>query len=179
MSDDAELRAKARREWWDLKRKLEQVPDVDVPTEAEAIAMLEDLYSQIPPLECKGLCHDTCTAIDASELERRRLRERGVELSYLPISIQIRDIKRAGVQPRCPALGPLNNCTVYDVRPMICRAFGVVYEPAAYNVPHSQPMMCDRGCIPDGTMNPREFARVMLDIEMLSELVTGVSRASK
>ena len=40
---------------------------------AEAYAALDDLYGQLPALECKRRCHDTCTVIDMSELERERI----------------------------------------------------------------------------------------------------------
>jgi hypothetical protein len=40
---------------------------------AEAYAALDDLYGQLPALECKGRCHDTCMVIDMSELERERI----------------------------------------------------------------------------------------------------------
>lgn len=135
--------------------------------------MLDELYAQLPALECKGRCHDTCTVIDASELERQRMAEAGVTLpeALYPLRRYIEE----GEVPRCPALGPLNNCTVYAVRPFICRAFGLVHQPEN-PVPHNGPMMCDHGCIPDGTLSPAEFARVMLRIEELSRQVTEVDR---
>lgn len=140
--------------------------------------MLEELYASLPALECRGLCHDTCTAIDASELERERLAERGVVLPAALAHQQLAELIASGRTPRCPALGPLNTCTVYDVRPFICRAFGLVRDRATEppGSPHGGPMMCGHGCIPDGTLDLWEYARVLDDIERLSVLVTGVSR---
>lgn len=140
--------------------------------------MLDDLYAQLPALECKGLCHDSCTAIDASELERERLRERGVELSQEPAAQQLVRYRRTGEVPRCPALGPLNTCTVYDVRPFVCRAFGLVYDPDVLpGDARRQVMMCDHGCVPDGVITTAELHRILADIERLSVRVTGVRRA--
>lgn len=138
---------------------------------ANAIAILEDLYSQLPALECKGRCHDSCTSIDASELERERLRERGIELPIRLSHQQLAVLIAADRTPRCPALSALNTCAAYDVRPFICRAFGMVYDPAT-----GGGLMCDHGCIPDKTMTPAELFRLLREIELLSVEVTGVSR---
>lgn len=144
-------------------------------TEAEALAQLDELYAGLPALECKGLCHDSCTAIDASELERRRMEARGVFLPLESARSQLARYEAGDPIPRCPALGPLNNCTVYDVRPFTCRAFGMVHQRENMFA-HTGPMMCDHGCIPDGTMTIGEYYRVVMDIERLSQEVTGVAR---
>ncbi|GJF04989.1 hypothetical protein PSD17_39420 [Pseudonocardia sp. D17] len=148
--------------------------------------MLDDLYGQLPAIECKGLCHDTCTSIDASELERRRIAAAGVNLPDEPAADRVArlrpdahglvDVARARPEDRrCPALGPLNNCTVYEVRPFVCRAFGLVHQ-RENPLPHTGPMMCDHGCIPDGTISLAEFGRIVVAIERLSQEVTGVAR---
>lgn len=136
----------------------------------EAYAALDELYAQLPALECKGRCHDTCTAIDMSVLERERIEEAtGVRIP-LPLYPPDRNLVD-GVPPRCVALGPLNTCRVYAVRPFICRAFGMVLTNP--DEPHSGPMMCDYGCIPDAVLSAPEFARIMRSILELSEAVTG------
>ncbi len=161
---------------------------------AEAVAELDRLYAQLPRLLCKGLCADSCHNPDASQLERDRIAERGVILPEpIPGRVWARmaaaaeatsaDTSGNGPHPRkhrgsglpsCPALGPLSTCTVYDVRPFVCRAFGaVVTNPLT---PMSGPMMCDHGCIPEGVLSIDEYLRVLTDIERLSRLVTGVAR---
>lgn len=149
-----------------------------VPSKEEALAMLDDLYAQLPALECKGLCHDSCTGVDASELERERIRARGVELSRASPQLQMKLILGGHQIPRCPALGPLNNCTVYAVRPFTCRAFGLTMDPRAPGemATFKGPMMCDHGCVPDGTITIGEYYRIIQVIEELSVVVTGVSR---
>lgn len=143
-------------------------------TRTQAITMLEELYAQLPPLECKGLCHDSCTSIDASELERERMRERGVELPSGMPHDRLKALIALGVTPRCPALSPLNTCSVYEVRPFICRAFGVVLDRQT-----GEGLMCEHGCIPDGTIDPGQVYRALREIEELSAEVTGVSRAPR
>lgn len=145
------------------------------PTKEEALAMLDELYASLPALECKGRCHDTCTAIDASELERQRIAERGVTLPEWIDHGTLKALIASGATPRCPALSPLNTCRVYEVRPLICRAFGMTHDPRN-PFPNFGPMMCDHGCVPDGTISLQELSKALREIEALSREVTGVSR---
>jgi Fe-S-cluster containining protein len=73
-----------------------------------------------------------------------------------------------GRMPRCPALGPLNNCRAYDARPFICRAFGAVLPT----------LQCEHGCVTENGdfIESAESYRVLYDIERLSREVTGVAR---
>lgn len=146
-------------------------------TEAEAYALLDELYAMLPPIDCKGKCFDSCTSIEVSELERRRISARGVHLPETPIRARQRLHRTVGTHARCPALSSFNTCTVYDVRPFVCRAFGMVSES---DVPHEeifrQAMMCDYGCIPDGVISVAHFVGILDKIEMLSRQVTGVTR---
>lgn len=163
---------------------------VDVPTVAEARAALDELYAQLPPIQCKGLCRDSCYNVDASQLERDRIAERGVQLPEpVPGRVWLRLAEGAraaagdaatgngptdGSLPPCPALSTLGTCRVYDVRPLMCRAFGMV--PTSQVDPHRGPMMCDHGCIPEGVMSLADYVAALADVERLSRLVTGVAR---
>ena len=69
----------------------------------EAYAALDDLYGQLPALERKGRCHDTCTVIDMSELERERIADTTGVAIPLPI-YPLRQWFEDGRSPRCPAL---------------------------------------------------------------------------
>ncbi|SEF34466.1 Putative zinc-or iron-chelating domain-containing protein [Amycolatopsis pretoriensis] len=147
-----------------------------IPTRAEAIAALEDLYEQVPAIECKGLCHDSCTSIDASELERERLAARGVTLPVHMSYERLQALIATGKTPRCPALSPLNTCSVYDVRPLICRVFGVVRDRSDLI---RGGLRCEHGCIPDATIDASELFRALRQIEELSIAVTGVPRSRR
>jgi Fe-S-cluster containining protein len=134
-----------------------------------AYAELDELYESIPRVRCKGLCADSCTIAPASELEKRRMAEHGHELITQ---------RPPGPIPRCPSLGPLNNCLSYHVRPFVCRAFGVVVDDRVDSSQwHRQPLMCDHGCVSDdGRYVPlAEMYRVSEEIERLSRGVTGVA----
>lgn len=98
------------------------------PTSARA---LRNIYSQIPDLHCKGLCANSCrTRIDMSTAEQERI-ERTIGES-LPESM----FQREGLV--CPLLED-DRCTVYGVRPTVCRLWGV-----------AESMPCRHGCTPDG-----------------------------
>jgi Fe-S-cluster containining protein len=47
----------------------------------------------------------------------------------------------------CPLLDMNNMCTIYDIRPMICRIFGLVKK-----------MRCPHGCKPTKWLNDRQAA---------------------
>jgi uncharacterized protein len=100
---------------------------------------IEELWAQVPEVHCKGLCADYCGPIDASVVERRLLRERGVRLRALPLI----EVGTGRARP-CPALVD-GRCTVYDIRPLICRIWGAVRR-----------LQCEHGCEPDRWLSDLE-----------------------
>jgi hypothetical protein len=84
-------------------------------------AKLEAVYAQIQKIACKGLCFDACGPIVMSGVEYARLGE--------PVFTTL----------RCPVLGPDNRCTKYEVRPTICRLWGV-----------AEGTQCPHGCEIEG-----------------------------
>lgn len=100
-------------------------------------ASLADIYSLIPPMACRGRCQAACGPIDAGALERRALSEAGVHLPNNALRLiagQLREHQPAS----CPALGMYGQCTVYDIRPGICRLWGAI-----------ESMQCAYGCRPE------------------------------
>jgi Fe-S-cluster containining protein len=89
------------------------------------MADLDDLYAQVPDVGCKGLCVNSCGSVAMSPEEQRRIAERGVHLPLL-----------AAFVDHCPALRN-GRCSVYEVRPMVCRLWGAV-----------EGMKCPFGCAP-------------------------------
>lgn len=134
-------------------------------TRGEAYALLDELYGQLPSIMCKGVCSDSCVPFELPQIERDRVAETtGVVLAEL------------GQGSRCPALGAFGTCTVYEVRPFMCRAFGMVYQPEGWHRTFEQMLMCDHGCVPEGTISISEFRRVLVAIEELSRAITGRPR---
>lgn len=132
-------------------------------TREQAIERLEELYAGLPSVQCKGWCHNSCTAIDLSRLERSRIRERGFELPPPMKQERLLRLITEDRTPRCPALSAVNTCRVYDVRPLICRAWGV-----------AEGMPCQYGCLPDGNLSDAAVARMLFEIERLSHAVMPV-----
>lgn len=97
---------------------------------ADIAARLDALYAQLPRIECRGSCHDSCGPIDMTRPERRRIAVAGYEVTPEAAIV-------AGM--RCPALTVLKRCAVYPVRPMICRLWGL-----------TRAMTCTYGCVPEG-----------------------------
>jgi hypothetical protein len=89
---------------------------------------LDELYESIPvSIECKGLCQESCGPIAMTQVEFRRI------------------VERTGIEPTIDDHGTCSllvggKCSIYDIRPTICRLWGI-----------SERMPCVFGCKP----NPR------------------------
>lgn len=86
---------------------------------------LRELYSELPSLDCLGLCADSCHHIGMTPLEQHIISEAGgpgISMAHSP----------------CPALDFVGRCSVYENRPTICRLWGAVAD-----------MPCHYGCKPD------------------------------
>lgn len=114
----------------------------------DVYAQLDALYEELPGLECRGKCQESCGPIDMSEAERRRIAEQGVEIR--PLSSP------------CPALSFLGTCSVYEVRPLICRLWSMV-----------EAMACPYGCMPEGGWLDDATARELI---ARSQQIGGRSR---
>jgi Fe-S-cluster containining protein len=86
-------------------------------------------------MECKGLCAGACGPIDMSAGERSLLRFRGVNV---PSPLEALEQLAITGDYSCPALVD-GRCSVYDVRPTICRLYGA-----------SEDFRCEHGCMPVG-----------------------------
>lgn len=116
--------------------------------------VLAGLYARVPAVACKGLCHWTCTPIEMSNRERRKIRDvHGVDIPEVPPGTHVRNMEPVD----CPALTPLKRCGVYEDRPMVCRLWGA-----------SESMPCPHGCepVPGSVLLPVVEARVLADEAM-------------
>lgn len=95
---------------------------------------LQAIYDKLPSIDCQGLCYDSCGPIDLSRREKVKIEKAaGHTLGVNGIT--------------CNMLVD-GRCSVYELRPMICRAWGVV-----------EGMPCPYGCKPDPAPMPdAEFA---------------------
>ena len=99
---------------------------------------LNRLYKKIPNLKCKGLCSDSCGPIKASKREVERLEE--VAGKKLKVNWTL----------TCSILTKEGKCSAYEVRPLICRLWGVVKK-----------MKCPHGCEPEVWLSDRDAFHLM------------------
>ncbi len=105
-------------------------------------AELDALYAELPALDCLGLCHGSCGPILMSPAESARLAEHG---TVIPLSWS------------CPALTMLRRCSVYEVRPLICRIWASV-----------ESMACPHGCRPDRWLTDVQARDLLVRAERIS-----------
>lgn len=93
-------------------------------------ALLDEVWASLPPMDCRGLCFDSCGPIRMTTPERQRVRAAGVDIP---------DGTYNNGPSLCPALTMLNRCAVYADRPTICRIYGM-----------TRTLKCQYGCEPEG-----------------------------
>ena len=87
---------------------------------------LQALYAELPAMECRGLCQQSCGPIQMSAEERRI-----IESQHGPVEAR-------PPTATCSMLR-MGRCLAYVDRPMICRLWGVI-----------DAMPCPWGCVPEG-----------------------------
>lgn len=106
----------------------------------ESEKALDALYAELPRLDCQGRCQESCGPILMSRIEWQRIQRRtGQRAPKLRADLT------------CPFLSAVGRCTVYGVRPMICRLWGLVPS-----------MPCVFGCQPERWLTEeqgREYLR--------------------
>lgn len=108
---------------------------------------IQRVWAAIPSTNCLGLCTESCGPIMASDIEEQLLAERGITiLARRPEQV----LAALAVTRDCPALVD-GRCSVYEVRPTICRLWGAADK-----------MPCPHGCVPDGGhLSERTSARLL------------------
>lgn len=125
---------------------------------------LKKIYKKIPKIACKGLCHNQCTIIAVSKIEREMIEKR---LNFDPfIEVIMHDdnfgdsrqslTKAAPENIRCPMLDANNRCSIYDIRPFLCRIFGVING-----------LKCDHGCEVESYISQKDATRLLIEIDNL------------
>ena len=114
-----------------------------VQPDAEVLAArltLASMYASLPTVVCKGLCAESCGPIACSQAEADRMEA----AAGRPLEFARR--------LTCGYLDQGNRrCTVYVVRPMICRLWGVAKE-----------MRCPWGCEPTSApVEPADVRRLI------------------
>lgn len=96
---------------------------------------IQSVWDAIPSTNCEGLCAGACGPVHASDVERQILAEHGIRIAEFTVENVLAELV---VSRDCPALVD-GRCSVYEVRPTICRLWGAVED-----------LPCPWGCEPDG-----------------------------
>lgn len=114
---------------------------------------LKKIYEKIPKIECKKSCAASCSVIMMSDAEHKVIKNKtGISPSFCEKTGSCNLLKE-------------NHCMAYDVRPLICRLFGVV-----------EAMRCPHGCIPERFISDEEAEAL---IKATKELGMKKSKAIK
>ncbi|MCH7945730.1 MAG: YkgJ family cysteine cluster protein [Armatimonadetes bacterium] len=116
------------------------------------IAELDAVYAELPTIDCKGLCQESCGPIvqarSTTAQELLRMQDSGGE--------------RRGKQRRQPLTCPYltaedetGRCSIYESRPGVCRLWGIVDSPL---------MRCPHGCEATEILSDRAGAMVMIGV---------------
>jgi len=110
---------------------------------------LDEIYAEVPALTCKKKCWRSCGVVPAFMVEAERMArylDRPIEsfaLATSDVTVMLWDraiddgLAAPIPEDRCPLLR-FNECSVYPVRPLICRLYGIVPR-----------MKCQWGCEPE------------------------------
>jgi Fe-S-cluster containining protein len=106
---------------------------IPLPVLADVLAV----YGKVPRLDCQGKCQEYCCPVGdtVTAVERDRMAKAA---GYEPNGLDWRN-----PEARCNMLGADGRCTVYAVRPIICRIWGVTDD-----------MRCPHGCKPVAYLAP-------------------------
>jgi hypothetical protein len=110
----------------------------DRVTKTKKLRMLREIYESIPDAGCKGLCVAECSTIPVFGFELEQLEAvAGRKLPTMPAGEEIGGLLLGReIGDPCPLL-VMGRCSVYEHRPLICRAFGSV-----------EGLRCPHGCRP-------------------------------
>lgn len=128
---------------------------------------LDAIYDSLPRLDCQKKCQECCGPLLVPKIEWQRIEEAGkfvplASLERVELHTWFKFMGKhnlVAMQPdenmSCRLLMPISGrCTVYPIRPLICRIWGCVKW-----------MRCPHGCLPERWMSQEEvkdlFARVL------------------
>jgi len=119
------------------------------------LATIDFLLKDVPAFTCKDGCADCCGPVVMTRLEMRRIVERTgkteKELDFVTV-LESQD-------QVCPLLDRVTRkCTVYDIRPAICKVFG------ASDARH---LSCPHGCSPVERLSAFDTEEIIQEVEQL------------
>jgi hypothetical protein len=108
---------------------------------------LSAIYLELPRIACAGKCQDSCGPVPMSRAEERHFRLAGADVPDVLAMLRSGNLA-------CPHLDPFGRCSVYAIRPMICRLWGMVEK-----------MRCPHGCTPERWLSDGEAREFLLRVD--------------
>lgn len=109
------------------------------------MSTVEQIYATIPNLNCRRKCRESCGPIIVFGVEWDRMQ-----------AASLVTIGEVNSHLECPALTG-DSCSIYSVRPLICRLWGVVLA-----------MRCPWGCEPERWLSDAEVGGMFRTMKRLS-----------
>lgn len=117
---------------------------------------LEAIYAKLPRLVCQGRCQQSCGPVPVHQSELKQIRTYAkkrvrAEGDFGPMAAENFKVLKTDNNLTCRLLRK-GDCTVYPVRPLICRLYGI-----------AEGMECAWGCKPIGRYLTRDEVRALYD----------------
>lgn len=124
------------------------------------LAKIDALLGTIPGFQCKEGCFDCCGPVELSRLEYMRCIQASGR-SAEDVRQQMKNNLKQG-NYLCPLLDPeTKKCSVYEVRPAICRLFGAVKGE----------LLCPHGYAPERSalLSDKQAREILRKVEELGK----------
>jgi Fe-S-cluster containining protein len=109
---------------------------------------VREIWAEIPVVHCIGKCWHDCTVVPASAAEERLILNRHGSLRTIgQVTQELIDAAHEG-KMHCGFLTEDHRCAIYDLRPSLCRMYGVVKGSNG-----RVDMQCPHGCKPAFFLN--------------------------
>lgn len=118
---------------------------------------IKRLYAKLPKIKCQKKCTQACGPILMSTAEKKIIVKRVGKDPFADIKMPMDEesyVKNFTCLS-CPLLKD-GECTVYDIRPAVCRLFGLVKK-----------MECPHGCKPDRWVTDKEAHKLLKELNRI------------
>lgn len=115
------------------------------------------IYAKIPTIACQKKCQAACGIIPVERVELKKIRKKA-RIDVEPFILSTPEVTMLfdSEKELCPLLSEHGLCTVYEVRPLVCRLFGVVED-----------FRCPEGCVPSRLLTKEEASEMAYQLRQL------------